>query len=303
MRETNTMPQWAGSCWYYLAFANAGMSNLKFANREKGTEREYWMGKTGVDLYVGGAEHATRHLIYARFWHKFLYDIDVVSTKEPFAKLETVGLIWGSDGRKMGKRYGNAVDPNTVVDRFGADSFRIYEMFLGPFGDTVLWSDAGIVGPRRFMERVWALRDKVKSETTSVMDYEMTEAIKKVATDIEKFRFNTAISKLMVLSRDIAELDTIPTDLYENYLKLLAPFAPHITEELWASLGHEDSIHKSLWPTAKEGLAQILSDVVTIPVQIDGKIRGKVIVSRGAPEAEVREAIMASKGMAQWLPG
>ncbi len=295
MRETNTMPQWAGSCWYYLRFMDAHNDKALVS---RGAEK-YW---APVDLYVGGAEHATRHLIYSRFWHKFLYDIDVVSTKEPFAKLETVGLIWGGDGRKMGKRYGNVVDPNTVVDRFGADSFRIYEMFLGPFGDTVLWNDAGIVGPRRFLERVWAMRSKVDGSSEAALGYEMAEAIKKIGQDIEKFRFNTAVSSLMVLSREMGELEVIPAGLYEDLLKLLAPFAPHITEELWADLGHDESIHKALWPTIQEGSTKSLSDIVTVPVQINGKIRGKIIVSRGASEAEVREAILANKVLLPWLP-
>jgi leucyl-tRNA synthetase len=293
MRETNTMPQWAGSCWYYLRFMDAkNETGLVSKENEK-----YW---APVDLYVGGAEHATRHLIYARFWHKFLYDIDVVSTKEPFAKLETVGLIWGADGRKMGKRYGNVVDPNTVVDRFGADSFRLYEMFLGPFGDTVLWNDSGIVGPRRFLERVWALKSKVAKDAPDALSYEMSETVKKVSADIGRFRFNTAISSLMVFVRAMGELDKLPITLYKNLIKLLAPFAPHITEEIWSLLGYQGSIHTSTWPVADESAQIVLSDLITLPVQIDGKIRGKIVVSRGAGEEEIREAIEANKSLARW---
>ena len=293
-RETNTMPQWAGSSWYYLRYMDPHNAESLVGKKSE----KYW---GNVDLYVGIGEHIARHMIYARFWHKFLYDIKVVHTKEPFPNYMKTGLILGSDGRKMGKRYGNVVDPDTVVDRFGADSFRLHEMFLGPFADTVLWNDAGIVGQRRFLERVWVMREKVADGSPKALARELSEAIRKVAEDIEKFHFNTAISSLMILSKKIGELDKIPQSLYENFLKLLAPFAPHICEELWSNLGHNDSIHSVAWP---EAVSQVMEDspaLISIPVQINGKMRGKIIISRNADEGEVREAILANKALNKWL--
>ena len=294
-RETNTMPQWAGSSWYYLRFMDPHNDKQLVSKANEA----YW---SQIDLYVGIGEHITRHMIYARFWHKFLYDIGVITTVEPFPNYQKTGLILGADGRKMSKRWNNAVNPDDVIERFGADSFRIYEMFLGPFADTVLWNDAGIVGPRRFLERVWALRDKVVDIAISELNNEFVKVIDKVATDIEEFRFNTAISALMLFSRKIGRLDVIPKEMYEAFIKILAPFAPHISEELWFGLGYKESIHNERWPKIVETVKNELPEVLTLPVQVNGKLRGKIVVSRRASEQEVREALLTSKDLASWLP-
>ncbi len=272
-RETNTMPQWAGSSWYYLRYMDP--KNAKSLVDPK--IEKYW---SPVDFYIGGAEHATRHLIYARFWHKFLYDIGVVSTVEPFAKLQHVGLIMGEDGRKMSKRFGNVVDPVDVVNIYGADTLRIYEMFMGPFDQQISWSTDGMIGSRRFVERVWRLADKLVTNDTdtgiSPENYAKSEkiihkAIKKVSDDIASIHFNTAISTLMITVNEL-EKTGINKEQFESLIKLLAPFAPHMTEELWSGLGNKRSIHLESWPIYKAELA--VDSTVTIAVQVNGKIRG-----------------------------
>ncbi|MBP7435698.1 MAG: leucine--tRNA ligase, partial [Bacteroidales bacterium] len=229
-RETNTMPQWAGSSWYYLRYIDPH-NNSELINKEK---EKYWMN---VDLYVGGAEHATRHLIYARFWHKFLYDLGIVSTDEPFQKLYHVGLIQAEDGRKMSKRYGNIINPDDIINEYGADSLRVYEMFIGPFSQNISWSTNGLKGARRFLDKVWNLQYKVSSdEENKDIKFILNKTIKKVTEDIEQFSFNTAISQMMIFINKVSNYNNISRESFNKFLIILFPFAPHITEEIYDSL-------------------------------------------------------------------
>jgi leucyl-tRNA synthetase len=299
-RETNTMPQWAGSSWYYLRYLDP-KNNKVLASKKT---LDYWCGDKddGVDLYVGGAEHATRHLIYARFWHKFLYDIGVVSNIEPFLKLQHVGLIMGEDGRKMSKRFGNVINPDEIVKNYGADSLRLYEMFMGPFDQQISWSTNSISGVRRFMEKVWRLREKVVvSENVESVDKIIHKTIKKVTEDIENMRYNTAISSMMIAINEIEKAESVTRDQYENILKLLAPFAPHFTEELWGSLGNKKSIHIGDWPQFDSAL--IVDDEVNIMVQVNGKVRGSFISSNNADNATLEAKAKEVDEVKKWLDG
>ena len=281
-RETNTMPQWAGSNWYYLRYIdNKNAENLIDKEREK-----YWMN---VDFYVGGAEHATRHLIYARFWHKFLYDIDVVSTEEPFKRLQHVGLVMAEDGRKMSKRYGNVVNPDEIVNEFGADTLRIYEMFMGDFKKSVAWSTNAVRGSRRFLDRVWNLMDMVTAGEGYSKDTEslVHKTIKKVGEDIEEFKFNTAIAQMMTLVNKFYEMARVTDDEFKTLLVILNPFVPHITEEMWTIRGYEGQIKTYEWP--KYDKEKMLDDTIEIPIQVNGKLKAKIEIDRNASEAEVLE--------------
>jgi len=290
-RETNTMPQWAGSSWYYLRFMDThNDQSAVSAQLEK-----YW---GPVDVYVGG-DHAVRHLIYARFWHKFLFDIGLVSTQEPFARLEFLGFILAEDGRKMSKRYGNVINPNDVIAKYGADAFRVYEMFMGPFENTVAWSTASIEGTTRFIERVWKLAERLGESDADAVETLLNQTIKKVSNDIESFKFNTAVSHLMILMNAFEKKESISTRQYELFLQLLSPFAPHVTDELWERLGKTDSVHVSKWPSPDENKLQ--APLVSIGVQVNGKVRGTVTLS---PEATKEEALALAKtdpGIARWL--
>ncbi|MCF7865125.1 MAG: leucine--tRNA ligase [Candidatus Pacebacteria bacterium] len=294
-RETNTMPQWAGSCWYYLRFIDP-KNNKALVDPKK---EKYWQP---VDMYVGGAEHATRHLIYARFWHKFLYDIGAVSTSEPFMSLKNQGLIAGPDGRKMSKRYGNVVNPDDIVKLYGADTLRVYEMFMGPFEAGIAWSTDNMIGSRRFIERVYRLLQKVESKTTKKSEQTSNDeleslihrTIKKVGEDIESFAHNTAISSLMILlnaleketqsvgqntqleQKELSERK-ISRENYEILLKLLAPFAPYVTADLWSQLGNKKSIHLEAWPVYD--VTKLQSSTFKIVVQINSKVRATMTVS------------------------
>ncbi len=298
-RETNTMPQWAGSCWYYLRYMDP-KNNKALVDSKK---EKYW---SPVDVYVGGAEHATRHLIYARFWHKFLHDIGAVSTSEPFTRLHNVGLILGEDGQKMSKRFGNVVNPDDIVTTYGADTFRIYEMFIGPFGQSSAWDTKSIMGSRRLVERVWRLSEKVsdkeeKENSDSSLDMTLHKTILKVTSDIESFSFNTAISSLMILSRELENQTTISKSSFEILLKLLAPFAPHVADELWSTLGNKNSIHLSDWP--KYDPSKIVSETVKIVIQVNGKVRGELEVPRDSAEPRVREIAENEESAKKWLNG
>ncbi len=292
-RETNTMPQWAGSSWYYLRYMDPKNSKALVDKKKE----QYW---APVDLYVGGTEHATRHLIYARFWHKFLYDIGVVSTTEPFMQLKNQGMVLGSDNRKMSKRWGNVVNPDDVVKNVGADTLRVYEMFMGPFDQEISWSTDNMVGSRRFLERVWKLQDKVLIKVAENRDFKILlhKTIKKVTEDIVNFNFNTAISSLMILINN-AERVELTKDDYSTILKLLAPFAPHMTEEIWANLGHKKSIHLETWPKFDQD--KIVSDTITIVVQINGKVRATFEMPNGATQAEVEEMAFGMESVSKWL--
>ena len=293
-RETNTMPQWAGSSWYYLRYADPkNMNDLVGRSSEA-----YWMGKQGVDLYVGGAEHATRHLIYARFWHKFLFDIGVVTTPEPFERLISVGLIMAEDGRKMSKRFGNVINPDDIVATYGADTLRVYEMFMGPFTDAIAWNTDNMIGSRRFLERVWRLQERLGTVNHESVERELHRTIKKVGGDILEFKFNTAISQMMIFL-NLAEKEGIDNEQYARFVQLLAPFAPHMAAEIWHKLGNAKSVHVSEWPTCDE--KKLVASVVTLGVQVDGKVRATIELAPDAPEAVARERAVSA--VAKWLEG
>jgi leucyl-tRNA synthetase len=300
-RETNTMPQWAGSCWYYLRFIDPrNATQLVDPVKE-----QYWMP---VDLYVGGSEHAVLHLLYARFWHKVLYDIGVTSTPEPFKKLVHQGIVLGEDNQKMSKSRGNVVNPDQMIDRFGADAVRMYEMFMGPLEAMKPWSTRGVEGVTRFLERVWRLMvdedgrlsDAVVTSPPS-LDHQrlLHQTIKKVTDDIEGLRFNTAISQMMVFTNEMTKAERRPRGLLEPFVLLLSPFAPHLAEELWARLGHKPSVAQQPWPVYDPALAA--SDRLTIPVQVNGRLRGKVEVE--ADVARERVEALARAQVAEWLQG
>ena len=322
-RETNTMPQWAGSSWYYLRYMDP-KNRKELVGRSK---EKYW---APVDLYVGGAEHATRHLIYARFWHKFLYDIGAVSTIEPFIKLQNVGLIMGEDGRKMSKRFGNVVNPDDIVKNYGADSLRLYEMFMGPFDQSIAWSTSSIVGVRRFIEKVWRLREKVQVEgyvsgesevintwsnkgeqVANNFDKLLHKAIKKVTTDINSLSFNTAISTLMITVNELEAFsssgntqidnESVTRPQFETLLQLVAPFAPHVAEELWYSLGNKKSIHISEWPIHDEKL--VVDSELNIIVQVNGKVRSSFKAQIDSPDAQLEATAKDIPDVKKWLEG
>lgn len=291
-RETNTMPQWAGSSWYYLRYIDPKNDDALIG---KGKEK-YW---SPVDFYVGGAEHATRHLIYARFWHKFLYDIGVVAYDEPFSKLQTVGLIMAEDGRKMSKRWGNVVNPDDVIAQYGADTFRTYEMFLGPFDQAANWNTNGLAGPQRFLDKVWKLPSKLTDTTPEPVLRQLHKTIKKVGDDIEEMKYNTAISEMMVLVNTVAEHNGIAQADFEQLLKILSPFAPHITQELWSTLGHKSFLVEEDWPTYDESL--LVDDTITIAVQVNGKVRAEISVPSDATDDAVREQALAQEVVQAWI--
>lgn len=300
-RETNTMPQWAGSCWYYLRFADPKNARQLV---DPVMER-YWMP---VDLYVGGSEHAVLHLLYSRFWHKVLYDIGVVSTPEPFKKLVHQGIVLGEDNQKMSKSRGNVVNPDDMMDQFGADAVRLYEMFMGPLEAMKPWSSRGVEGVTRFLDRVWrlmvtedgGLSSSVVTAAPSVEQQRLLhQTIKKVSEDIDELRFNTAIAQMMVFTNEMTKVDQRPRALLEPFVLLLSPFAPHVAEELWAILGHEPSVSQQTWPIYDPALT--VNDRLTIPVQINGKLRGKIEVAADTARDVVERT--ARETVAEWLQG
>jgi leucyl-tRNA synthetase len=300
-RETNTMPQWAGSCWYYLRF-------LDPTNRERVVDpakERYWMP---VDLYVGGAEHAVLHLLYARFWHKVLFDIGVVSTPEPFRKLVHQGTILGEDNRKMSKRWGNVVDPNDMIDAYGADALRVYEMFMGPLEAMKPWSSKSVEGITRFLDRVWRLYVHEDGslavgggEVPPGMERVLHQTIRKVTEDIEALKFNTAISQMMVFVNEAMKQPARPRQLLEPFVLVLSPFAPHLGEELWRMLGHARSLAYEPWPAFDPALC--VEDTVTVAVQVNGKLRATLEVARGAEQAAVQEAALADARVSRYVNG
>ncbi len=292
-RETDTMPNWAGSSWYYLRYADA-RNKKAFADPAK---LAYW---TPVDWYNGGMEHTTLHLLYSRFWHKFLYDLKLVPTSEPYQKRTSHGLILAEGGEKMSKSKGNVVNPDALVKAVGADALRVYEMFMGPFDQPIAWDTQNIAGSRRFLERVWKLRAKV-AVGTSAGDRAVHKAIKKVTDDIEAMRFNTAISTLMIAVNELEGQESVSMRQYESVLQLLAPFAPHIAEELWASCGHKASVHASPWPAYDAGLAE--DSQTTVVVQVNGKMRASFQAGKDASKNELESAAMALPEVQKWLAG
>jgi len=294
--ETNTMPGWAGSSWYFLRYMDP-LNNSKFASEKS---LKYWKQ---VDMYVGGAEHATGHLLYSRFWHKFLFDLKLVPMKEPFKALRNQGMILGSDNRKMSKRWGNVVNPDEVVATYGADTLRVFEMFIGPFDSQLPWSTDGIIGSRRFIEKVWRIQEKISEDKKADYSYEQTlnKTIKKVGEDIESFNFNTAISAMMILVNEMDNSSAIYKNHFEKFLQILAPFAPHMSEELWRSLGNKKSIHEVVWP--KYDPKKLESDMVTIVVQVNGKLRGEIKVSRTIEEKSAFETLQKDPEISKWIEG
>ncbi|WLR41165.1 leucine--tRNA ligase [Bacillus carboniphilus] len=301
-RETNTMPQWAGSCWYYLRYIDPNNDKM-IADPEK---LKKWLP---VDIYIGGAEHAVLHLLYARFWHKVLYDLGVVSTKEPFQKLYNQGMILGENNEKMSKSKGNVVNPDEIVDTHGADTLRLYEMFMGPLDASIAWSTTGLDGARRFLDRVWRLfvddngqlRETVTSESSKQLEKVFHETVKKVTEDFEGLRFNTAISQLMVFVNEAYKVETLPKEYVEDFVKLLSPIAPHLTEELWEKLGHETTITYSSWPTYDE--SKLVDDVVEIVAQINGKVRAKLTVPVGATKDELEKLALDDERIKENIAG
>jgi leucyl-tRNA synthetase len=300
-RETNTMPQWAGSCWYYLRFIDPkNQGQLVDPAQER-----YWMP---VDLYIGGSEHAVLHLLYSRFWHKVLYDIGAVSTLEPFKKLVHQGIVLGEDNQKMSKSRGNVVNPDEIMDEFGADAVRLYEMFMGPLEAVKPWSTRGVEGVTRFLERAWRLMVNEEGRLSSTvagtvpsLEHQrlLHQTIKKVTEDIEGLRFNTAISQMMVFTNEMTKAEQRSRSLIEPFVLLLAPFAPHLAEELWEVLGHKPSVSQESWPIFDPSL--IVSDRLTIPIQVNGKLRAKLDVGADATREQVEGLALAQ--IAEWLQG
>jgi leucyl-tRNA synthetase len=294
-RETNTMPQWAGSCWYYLRFLDPDNDAAPWSPEAY----DAWMP---VDLYVGGAEHAVLHLLYARFWHKVLFDMGAVLHPEPFMKLVHQGMILGSDNEKMSKARGNVVNPDEIVQSHGADAMRLYEMFMGPLEAVKPWQTAQIQGVVRFRDRLWSvcLRPAV-GEMDDATRRLLHRTIKKVTTDLDAMAFNTAIAALMVLVNEVAALPAPPREVVHALVLMVSPFAPHIAEELWARLGHPESLAWEPWPTWDERWC--VDDVIEVPVQVNGKVRGRVQLARDASEADARTAALAADHVAAHLAG
>ena len=306
-RETNTMPQWAGSCWYYLRYIDPHNDEM-FADPEK---LKYWLP---VDVYIGGAEHAVLHLLYARFWHKVLYDLGLVPTREPFQKLFNQGMILaeGKDGRpeKMSKSKGNVVNPDDIIVSHGADTLRVYEMFMGPLDASIAWSENGLDGSRRFLDRVYRLfvdeetgkvNDKVQDKDNEELEVSYNFTVKKVSEDIEILGFNTAISQLMVFVNDCYKAEYIPRKYALGFIQLLAPFAPHLAEEMWEIYGNTESISYEPWPTFDE--SKLVSDTVEIVVQLMGKVKAKLDVKKDLTPAELEQIVLANEEVKELIEG
>lgn len=301
-RETNTMPQWAGSCWYYLRFIDPH-NDKELCSPEKQQE---WLP---VDLYIGGAEHAVLHLLYARFWHKVLYDLGVVSTKEPFQKLVNQGMILGTNNEKMSKSRGNVINPDEIVNNYGADTLRMYEMFMGPLEATKPWSENGVEGAHRFLSRIWrlfvtedgSLNAKIGGEGSDEFKRTLHKTVKKVTEDLEALRFNTAISQLMIFINEAYKVDSIPKEAAENFVQMLSPLAPHIAEELWERLGNSEGISYVSWPTYDE--AWTVDAEVEIVVQVNGKIVDRAKISKDLDQAAMQEHSMSLPNVKQAIEG
>ena len=287
LRETNTMPQWAGSCWYYLRFIDPKNDKMAWDNDKE----NYWMP---VDLYIGGAEHAVLHLLYSRFWHHVLYDLGLVSTKEPFKKLFNQGMILGSDGTKMSKSRGNVINPDETVDIYGSDSLRIYEMFMGPLDKGKPWSTTGLQGCSRFIKKLWSILVDDAGELSDHISHEESDKetnqifhqmIMKVSENLENLHFNTCVSEFMIFTNHIQKLDKINIELVKTFIILINPFMPHLAQELWELIGETDELSYQKWPSYDKNVAQ--QDIITIAVQINGKRRSEIEISRNQTENDV----------------
>ena len=295
-RETDTMPQWAGSSWYFLRYMDPH-NDEALASKEA---LEYW---SPVDWYNGGMEHTTLHLLYSRFWHKFLYDIGVVPTKEPYMKRTSHGMILGENNEKMSKSRGNVVNPDEVVEEFGADAFRTYEMFIGAFDQSTPWSQQGLKGCYKFLERVWNLQSIVNDEEGYSADLEknINKAIKKVGEDFERMKFNTAIATMMSLVNDFSKKGSVTKDEYKTLITLLNPVAPHMTEELWLTYGNGELLSLQPWPKYDEG--KTVDDEIEIVVQINGKIKDKLMIPAGLDKDGTQEAAMNTEKIKGLIEG
>lgn len=302
-RETNTMPQWAGSCWYYLRFIDPH-NDKELCSKEL---QKKWLP---VDLYIGGAEHAVLHLLYARFWHKVLYDLGVVDTKEPFYKLVNQGMILGENMEKMSKSRGNVINPDEIVNQFGADTLRMYEMFMGPLEATKPWNTNGVEGSYRFLARIWrlfvtddgSLNPKIKGDGGSdALKRTWHRTIKKVTDDFDNLRFNTAISQLMIFVNEAYKADELPVQAMEHFVQMLSPLAPHLAEELWSKLGHNESITYAAWPAYDEALT--IDNEVEVVVQVNGKIVERVMVANDLDEAGLQQTAMELEKVQEALAG
>ncbi len=312
-RETDTMPNWAGSSWYFLRYADPKNKKV-FADFKK---LKYW---TPVDLYNGGMEHTTLHLLYSRFWHKFLYDLKLVPTAEPYAARRSHGMVLAEDGRKMSKSFGNVINPDEIVKNFGADTLRMYEMFVGPFDQAISWSNQGVVGVFRFLNRVWQLQKKIrpKADPPPVQGLRtpqglerraekicrecetmLHKSIKKISGDIDDMKFNTAVSQLMILVNELDKEPAVGIDIYKTFLKLLAPFAPHIAEELWFGLGNKKFIHQEIWPEYDS--AKIKEETFELVIQINGKVRDRIAAPAGIAEEEAKNLALSRERVKTFL--
>ena len=302
LRETNTMPQWAGSCWYYLRYLDP-QNSVKAWDHEK---ESYWMP---IDLYVGGAEHAVLHLLYARFWHHVLHDLGHVSTREPFQKLFNQGMILGEDGSKMSKSRGNVINPDEVIDEYGADSMRLYEMFMGPLDKAKPWQTKGLQGCSRFINKLWnkvcssdGLNENITSDTAESETIKLKhQTIKKVSDDIENLRFNTAISQMMIFTNHLTTLKSINREILQTFAQLLAPFIPHTAEEIWQRLGNDNSITYEKWPDYDEELAK--ENIISIAIQVNGKLRANIEIDANTEEGDVLQLAKENDRIDNYIGG
>jgi len=290
------MPNWAGSSWYFLRYIDP-KNGKKFADFKK---LKYWLP---IDLYNGGMEHTTLHLLYSRFWHKFLYDLKLVPTLEAYSARRSHGMVLAEDAKKMSKSLGNVINPDEIVKKFGADTLRMYEMFMGPFDQAINWSNQGVVGVFRFLNRVWQLQKKVKKDANQCRECEtiLHKSVKKLSEDIDNMKFNTAVSQLMILINEMDKEININLDNYKIFLKLLAPLAPHISEELWAQIGEKKSIHLEGWP--KYDPAKIKENTFDLVIQINGKMRLVVSAPTGIKEEEAKELALSQERIKRFLSG
>ena len=301
-RETNTMPQWAGSSWYWLRYTDP-TNDKEFASKEA---LDYW---SPVDLYVGGAEHAVLHLLYARFWHKVLYDLGLVPTKEPFMKLVNQGMILGSNHEKMSKSKGNVVNPDDIVDQYGADTLRLYEMLMGPLEESVPWDEKGLHGSNKWVQRVWRLlmddnnhlRDRVSTYNDGKLTKVYNQTVKKVTDDFERMHFNTAISQLMVFVNEAYKVDDLPLEYMKGFVKMIAPLMPHLAEELWSQFNESETITYQPWPTYDE--KALVEDEVEMIVQVNGKVRAKIKMAKDADNKDVEDAALANEHVHSFVDG
>ncbi|GEK35117.1 leucine--tRNA ligase [Kurthia sibirica] len=301
-RETNTMPQWAGSSWYFLRFIDP-------TNTECIADPELLKRWLPVDIYIGGQEHAVLHLLYARFWHKVLYDLGVVPTKEPFQKLFNQGMILGEGNEKMSKSKGNVVNPDDIIESHGADTLRLYEMFMGPLEASIPWSENGLDGARRFLDRIWRLfvtedgkkSSKIADSTDTTLEKVYNQTVQKVTDNNETIRFNTSISQMMVFINECYKADVVPTEYAIGFVKMLSPIVPHIAEELWSILGNDDTITYAAWPTFDA--SKLVDDEIEIVVQINGKVRAKLIVAKDATREELEAIALANDQVKEQIEG